>query len=81
MTHPRSTTRRTSKGAPRERRPDSGSERNVPVSPGEAAPAQPRVRAQSEQDRQQDRKPVHPEPLLERIEEKEGGKERELRNG
>jgi hypothetical protein len=35
----------------------------------------------SEHDRQQDREPVQPEPLLEQIEEKEGGKHRELRNG
>jgi hypothetical protein len=64
------------------KRPTRGeSAQNAAVPVADAAPPQPKAPARSEQERQQDRKPVHPEPLLERVEETEGGKAQEFRNG
>jgi hypothetical protein len=81
MNHSSSATTRPLKPASVRQPPAGRNARNVPVSPADTTPPQPKLRGQSEHDRQQDREPVQPEALLEQIEEKEGGKHRELRNG
>ena len=55
--------------------------RNSPVQHQDAPMPQPNAPAQSERQRRQDHQPVNPEPLLEHVEETEGDKLRELRNG
>ena len=76
-----STTRTPSdERAPKKHRSGGRNPVNVPARHLDASLPQPSAPERSEVDSQQDRQPVEPEPVLERVEE-EGGKERELRNG
>ena len=61
--------------------PGGRNPRHVPLPPLQNGVPQPATPPRSELEQQQDQQPVQPEPLLERVEEREGGKERELRNG
>jgi hypothetical protein len=60
--------------------PEGENPMNVPVHQLDQSPPQPGVPERTELDQQQDHAPLHPEPVLKRVEEK-GGKHRELRNG
>jgi hypothetical protein len=66
--------------SPEEHLPGGKNPRNSPVHHQDATTPQPNAPAQRER-RRQDQQPMHPEPLLEHVEEREGDKLQELRNG